>query len=726
MAIMSIPSELLGASASHMLAPSSPADERTRVLKHADTFAVFDHYGDIRPGGLGEQGLYHDGTRFLSCLLLLLHGRRPFFLNSTVRDENDQLTVSLTNPDLIEDGRVRLTLGTVHLALRRFLWQGVSYQQLRVMNHASESVNIAVSLRFGADFADIFEVRGMRRNVRGLDLPVGIEKERLVFAYEGLDGIVRRTVLQFDPGPSELAASHARFDLSLAPKQEATLHLSVACELGSAKTIRNSFEEARAQAHAEIERAIAWSCHVRASSGPFNTLLHRAESDLLMMTTKLPTGPYPYAGLPWFNTPFGRDGIITALECLWLRPDLARGVLAYLAATQATEVIPAQDAEPGKIVHETRRGEMAKMKEMPFGQYYGSVDATPLFVLLAGAYYDRTGDRTFVESIWPNIEAALRWIECDGDRDGDGFVEYQRHSSDGLLHQGWKDSDDAIFHADGSSAMGPIALCEVQGYVYAALRAAATIASELGHSERSLQLARQAAALKEMFEHTFWCEELSSYALALDGNKRPCRVRTSNPGHCLYTEIASPEHARCLAHTLFAPESYSGWGIRTLATCENRYNPMGYHVGCVWPHDNALIAQGLARYGHTEKSLRILTGLFDAALKFELNRLPELFCGFPRVPDEGPVPYPLACSPQAWSAASVFMLVQACLGLTINGVEGEICFTRPELPVGLGELRIHNLKVAESTVDLLLVRHEHNVSVNVLRREGDVRIVVEQ
>jgi glycogen debranching enzyme len=708
----------------HILAASSLADERTRVLKHGDTFAVFDHYGDMKPGGLGEEGLYHEGTRFLSCLVLELEGGRPFFLSSTVGGANDQLAVALTNPDLLRDGQVRLPLGSLHLAWKKFLWRGVCHQQLRIKNYAPEPLETAISLHFEADFADIFEVRGMQRKSHGQRLAPEVTGDGVTLGYRGLDNVVRRTRIQFDSPPALLTASTARLDLSLRPGQEAAFFVRIACERAGAVAPPVSFDEARSQAQADLERYSAWSCHVRTSNGLVNAWVNRAASDLHMMTTELPTGPYPYAGVPWFNTPFGRDGIITALECLWLRPGLARGVLAYLAATQATEVIPEQDAEPGKILHETRNGEMAALREMPFGRYYGSVDATPLFVLLAGAYYERSGDRAFVESLWPSVEAALRWIDRYGDRDGDGFVEYQRQSASGLLHQGWKDSDDAIFHADGLPARGPIALCEVQGYVYAARKAGASLAAVTGRAQRAAELARQARELQERFEQAFWCEDLSSYALALDGEKRPCRVRASNPGHCLFTGIADPQRAQRVAATLLGPESFSGWGVRTVAACEICYNPMSYHAGSVWPHDNALIAQGLSRYGLTEKSLHIWNGLFTAGMHFESQRMPELFCGFPQEAGEGPVLYPVACAPQAWSAASVFLLLQACLGLEISAPQSRISFLRPQLPPALGELRIHNLKLAEATVDLLLLRHADDVGVNVLRREGNVQIVV--
>ena len=698
--------------------------DRTRVLKHGDTFAVFDHCGDITRGGLGEQGLYHHGTRHLSRFRLDLDGRPPFLLSSTARDENDQLAVALTNFDVVQNGEARVPLGTLHLALKKFLWDGTCYQQLRIKNHGLESVAGSVDLHFAADYSDVFELGGKRRMARGEDLSAEVTADRVVLGYRGLDDLLRRTILAFAPAPTMLTASTATFRFCLPPQDELLLQAAVACERGSSVARLLLFEDARSESECEFGRYRAWSCHFRTSNGQINAWVDRAVSDLHMMTTALPTGPYPYAGVPWLNTPFGRDGIITALECLWLRPGLARGVLGFLASTQATRLIPEEDAEPGKILHESRGGEMATLREVPFGRYYGSVDATPLFVLLAGAYYERTGDRDFIKTLWPNIEAALAWIDRHGDRDDDGFVEYQRQSSDGLLHQGWKDSDHAVFHADGSLAEGPIALCEVQGYVYAARRAAATIALLLGRAERAAELTRQAEALRNRFEAMFWCEDLSTYALALDGQKRPCRVRTSNAGQCLFTGIVHPERATRLARTLLGPDSFSGWGVRTLAAGEARYNPMSYHNGSVWPHDNALIAHGLARYGLGDLALQIWTGQFEAGMYFDLHRVPELFCGFPQDPGEGPITYPVACAPQAWSAASVFLLFQACLGLTIDGLERRVYLTRPRLPASLDELRIHNLEVGDATVDLLLRRHEHDVGVNVLRADGDVQLMV--
>ena len=700
------------------------ADVSTRVLKQGDTFAVFDHAGDIKPEGLGEEGLYHEGTRYLSRLVLTLAGGRPLFLSSTVREDNDVLTADLTNPDIFRSGAIAIPRGTLHFFRSKFLWQGACYECLRLKNYGLESIEASFTVHYAADFADIFEVRGTRRKRIGRNLGATVEGSAAILAYEGLDGVVRRTRLEFAPGPAALTASEARFHAALPPREEVAFYLVVRCERGRTAAPRWLFDKALVAAAEAAAADRDRVCTVRSSNEQFNDWVIRSAADLHMMTTRTPQGPYPYAGVPWFSTPFGRDGLITAFECLWFNPRLARGVLAYLAATQADYVSPEQDAEPGKILHETRDGEMAALGEIPFGRYYGSVDSTPLFLMLAGAYYERTGDAAFAESIWPNLERALTWIDTYGDRDGDGFVEYLRTSPQGLLQQGWKDSHDSISHADGTLARGPIALCEVQGYVFAGKLAMAAVATALGKAEMAARLYEQARVLQKRFEEAFWCEDLSTYALALDGAKRQCRVRSSNAGHCLFTGIAQPEHAVRTAETLLRPESSAGWGVRTLAATEVRYNPMSYHNGSVWPHDNALIAYGMARYGLKQSVLQVLRGLFDASLFVDLHRMPELYCGFERRPGEGPTLYPVACAPQAWSAGAVFLLLQACLGLSIRGAERRISFEYPLLPESLKEVRIRNLNVNGSSVDLLLLRHGEDVGINVARRDGDVRIMM--
>jgi len=711
--------------AQHILVNAERTGERVRSLKYADTFAVFDHYGDIRPLETGEEGLYYDGTRFLSCLTLELDGSRPLLLGSTVRDDNDQLIVTLTNPDLFLGDELHLPANSLHISRKIFLFEAVCYEEIRLENYAFETADTVLTLRFASDYMDIYEVRGMSRKERGLDLIPDVDGNEVNLHYEGLDAELRSTKITFSPQPTEISKSNAEFRVELKSRETLTILVTIVCK----RAFRNQtalfeIDKARAFVLAEIDQEKALSCWLQSSNGQFNAWVNRALSDLHMMITPLPTGPYPYAGVPWFNTPFGRDGIITAWECLWMRPDLAKGVLAYLAATQATEVIPEQDAEPGKILHETRSGEMATLKEMPFGRYYGSVDATPLFIALAGAYYERTGDINFIESIWPNVCAALQWMSSYGDKDGDGFLEYERSSADGLIHQGWKDADDAIFHRDGSHVQGAIALCEVQGYAYAAYRAAATLAEMLGYNTDSVRFVEQAETLRMRFNEEFWCEEISTYAIALDGEKRRCCVVASNAGQCLFTGIATPERAARVVETLLSKESYSGWGIRTVSSSESRFNPMAYHNGSVWPHDNALIAYGMAKYGLAQQANRIFKGVFEAAMYFDLHRMPELFCGFAQEIGEGPVLYPVACAPQAWSAASVFLLFQSCLGIQIDGIKRQVMLLRPTLPDFLNEVRIMNLQVGDAAVDLDVTRHGEDVSVTVRRNRNNIAVVL--
>jgi glycogen debranching enzyme len=658
--------------------------------------------------------------------MILRFGRvEPLYLSSTVKEDNALLTVDLTNLDIREGESIVVPRGTLHVFRGVFLWDAVCHQQIRVRNYGSARVTSSFSLRFDADFADIFEVRGMHRARRGKVQPPAVTHDSVVLSYLGLDGVRRRTRITFTPAPRLLTATDAHFVATLDPQQEATIHVAVSCESGDREPPKAlAYELALERAEALLRKSRAKSCDFYTSNVEFNDWVNRSLADLDMMLSETPEGLYPYAGVPWFSTPFGRDGIITALQTLWVNPDIARGVLRYLAATQADSTVPEQDAEPGKILHETRRGEMAALGEIPFGRYYGSVDSTPLFVMLAGAYHERTADRAFAEMIWPHVERALRWIDTDGDRDGDGFVEYFRMSPDGLAQQGWKDSQDSVFHANGELARGPIALCEVQGYVYAAKRGAARLAVSLGRVDMADELARQAETLRKRFEEAFWCEELDTYALALDGEKRPCLVRSSNPGHCLYTGIASPERAARVARVLLEPTSFSGWGVRTIAAGEARYNPMSYHNGSVWPHDNAMIAAGLGRYRLKDGALKLLTAMFDTSLFIELHRMPELFCGFPRRPGEGPTLYPVACSPQSWAAGSVFQLLQACLGLRIEAAIGRVCLDYPVLPEFLHEVRIQGIRVGSGSVDLCLRRVGDDVGVNVLNRTGSVEVVV--
>lgn len=715
----------------YILSTSSRIDDRTRVLKEGDTFAVFDRYGDIEQFGAGELGIYHQDTRFLSRITLKIDGGRPLLLSSTIKDNNATLVVDSMNPDIRLEGQDELIhRGILHLFRSKFLWNAACYERIRIHNHGRLPVKIHFSLLYDADFADIFEVRGTARCSRGRKLPPKLNSDTIVFMYEGLDKRIRQTRIVFYPQPRALSGTEALYDLELGPGDEKEYQCAVFCELGGTNIWQRSagltsrYGEASREAEDARDAMRANRPVIATSNGQFNNWMGRSIADLDMMTTRTQYGPYPYAGVPWFCTAFGRDGIITALEVLSFYPELARGVLSYLAALQSEDDSPDKDAEPGKILHETRSGEMATLGEVPYECYYGSVDSTPLFIILAEAYYQRTGDRSFAESLWPHIERSLNWIEQYGDRDGDGFVEYSRRSVNGLTQQGWRDSEDSVFHDDGTAAQGPIALCEVQGYVFAAKVAAGHIAAALGHDAKARQLDQDARILRRKFEASFWCDDLGTYALALDGDKKPARVRASSAGHCLFSGIASDDHARRVASILASDKFFSGWGVRTVATSEPLYNPMSYHNGSVWPHDNALIAAGLARYEFKDKAIMILAGLLDATVFFDQHRLPELFCGFRKRTGQAPTLYPVACAPQAWASGAIFLLLQSCLGLSVLGSERKIVFANPHLPSSLQQVSIRNLRVQDATIDILATRHEGDVGINVMRRDGHIDIIV--
>jgi glycogen debranching enzyme len=708
----------------YILATSSPADERRRVLKHNETFAMFDRFGDIQPIGLGEEGIYHGDTCFLSQQELLIDGVRPMFLNSTVKDDNGLFIIELMNPDLHPDGKDAIPKGILHIFRAKLLWNNACFEHVRIVNFGLDRVETQLEMQFGADYKDIFEVRGFDRAGRGEYMEPRVTDSELVLGYRGLDEAVRKTHIRFDPMPESLSARRAEFMIDLPPKGEAHFYMTIGCEQeGSFRFEPADYFSAFTQLNQAVKSHLESGCKIVSSDPLFNSWLDRSTADLVMLTTTLKEGNYPYAGLPWYSTTFGRDGILTAWEYLWIDPGLAKGVLGFLAATQATEHDPARDAEPGKILHEARNGELAELDEIPFRRYYGTVDATPLFIGLAGAYYERTGDLSFVRSIWGNVKAALQWIDEYGDRDRDGFVEYARYTESGLAQQGWKDSHDSVFHKDGRLAEAPIALCEVQGYVYDAKLRAARLAKLLDEPALAKELEHAAALLKKNFNEAFWCDEIGTYALALDGKKQQCAVPSSNAGHALWSRIATPERAGRIANQLLSEDFYCGWGIRTIPKKESRYNPMAYHNGSVWPHDNAIIATGMARYGFTSKAMAVFSGLRDVSLYMDQHRMPELFCGFEKRPDEGPTLYPVACSPQAWAAASVFYLLQACLGLSFDPHKREIHFRNPQLPPFLQTVEIRDLSIGGGTVDLMLQRYPNSVGINVLRKDREIRVV---
>jgi glycogen debranching enzyme len=708
----------------YILASAETPRETELVIKSDDVFGVFDRFGDVDCTERRSDGVYYLGTRFLSKSQLRFAGSRPLLLSSTVRRDNVVLAVDLTNPDLhLPDNELFLPRGSFHIYRSQFLWKDVLYQRIQVKNFSGEGIEVRLNLVFAADFADIFEVRGTPRAHSGTIMPPRRDDDTLRLEYHGLDGVRRRTIIRCPTHPKSLTAEGVTWVEELQPGSDTSLEVSIAFERESESVDTQDYDSCLAKATARFDEN-ASECSIWTSNEQFNAWLRRSEADLRMLSTQMVDGIYPYAGIPWFATPFGRDGILTALECLWMNPTLAQGVLRYLTRTQARTSSSRQDAEPGKIIHEARECEMAVLGEVPFGRYYGSVDATPLYLLLASEYFRRTEDKALIQEIWPALKRALDWVNSDGDADRDGFVEYNRRSERGLVQQGWKDSSDSVFHKDGTLAKPAIALAEVQAYVYAAKLGLSRVAVALRYHEDAEKLLSEAKRLQMQFEECFWSPSLETYVIALDGEKTQCEVRSSNAGHALFCGIAGEERARTLARGFLTERFHSGWGIRTIAEGEARYNPMSYHNGSIWPHDNAVIAAGMSRYGFTELAAQVLAGLFQAAASLELWRLPELFCGFRRGVGKMPTWYPTACSPQAWSAASAFLLLQASIGLSIDAFSRSVTLQYPVLPDFLETVYLRNLKVNDASLDLRLFRSGSSVAATVERRTGEVDVIV--
>ncbi len=714
----------------------------TLVLKHDRLFLLSDAFGDVKTDQRGL-GLYTGDTRVLSRLELRLDGHRPLVLR-TGTGAGYRSTIQMTNPDLarnpLEKGDrtemlARQSLGIVR---ERSVADGLD-EQVRIHNYTMHPERCVLTLALDADFADIFEVRGVRRPARGQRSPATVDTHGVSFEYRGLDGRTRRTRVQVsEPGTRmETPAEHARpeepgvvlaFDWTIPPGGDRSLGVRVTSSVDEGPATRQAHAHSMATSDPEAAHR-AWhgtSTSVTSSHAAAERAFRRSMSDLRLL---IDPGPgdgerYVAAGIPWYDTLFGRDSIITSLQLLSIRPQVASDTLSVLARLQATTSDDWRDAEPGKILHELRTGEMALAHEIPHTPYYGSVDSTPLFLVLLAAYERWTADMALVDRLWPAALAALDWIDRYGDSDGDGFVEYLRRSDQGLINQGWKDSADAIRWADGRLAEGSIALAEVQGYVYRARMGMARLARRRGETDLAGRLEGAAAELRERFEAAFWLEGAGTYAVALDGDKRAVDAVTSNAGHVLWSGLASAERAAGVAASLMGPDMFSGWGIRTLSAAMAGYNPISYHIGSIWPHDNAICAAGLWRYGFGEEASRVAAALLEATQYFRDARLPELFCGFDRTSSPYPVPYPVACSPQAWAAGATFQLLEAMLGLEPDAASHELQLRDPMLPAWLPEVRLHNLVVGDAVVDLLVRRSDGSTGVEVLRRSGDLDVVV--
>lgn len=710
----------------YILADSSFADNRNIILKQGDSFGIFDRFGDIYPAGKTHFGLFHEGTRFLSQLEFTLANKKPLLLSANLREENEILTVDLTNADYRDNIHNKtIEHGTLHVLRKKFIYDKSYYERFRIRNYGNRNLKFSISLGFDNDFADIFEIRGMTRDSRGEMQEKKSTGETLELEYKGLDGVVRKTIIRLECDSFiSFNGNLLEFELELAPRQLAVFYLSIGFEINGETPASLSFDEARERLLSGIRESKGDSCTFFSNNDQFNSWIEGSLSDLYTLITQTEHGLYPYAGIPWYSTAFGRDGIITALMCLWMDPIITKGVLKFLAATQAREHNDFQDAEPGKIFHEMRKGEMAATKEIPFEMYYGTIDATMLFVILAGEYLKRTNDLKTIKEIWPNIKAAIHWINEYGDIDKDGLIEYRKKSENGLDNQGWKDSFDSIFYKEGDLAKLPIALAEVQAYTYDAKMKAHFMAIDMEEMEFAEEMIKEAEELKEKFNRLFWSRENNIFVIALDGDKKQCDIKSTNAGQCLFSQIADPAKAAITIRTLLDEDMFSGWGIRTISANEVNYNPMSYHNGSIWPHDNALIAFGMQRYGDKQGVNKIFQGMMDTSLYIEDKRLPELFCGFKRRPAEGPTAYPVACSPQAWAVASVFMMIQSCLGIEIDARNNLLCFNNPSLPDFLDYIEIKDLRIKTGKIDFIAEKNQGSVAIKVMKKTCDINVIV--
>jgi glycogen debranching enzyme len=696
-----------------------------QVIKHDRSFFLSDRHGDVPKGNTAALGLYHKDTRFLSRLELSLNRIRPLLLHSSTERNYSQM-VEVVFPFSAVDPQGFEHNENITLSRHRVLGDAL-LERLKVSNFGRRNRSIRITLRFEADFLDVFEVRGLERAAHGQMQEPRVSNNAVALSHRGLDGVARTTTLRFSPQPSELTGSRAEFEFTLGPKESMDIGVEIVPQVGSASLPRRSLEDMRGGLEREYSRWRKRCTRFRTSNQQLSRFLDRAVLDLRMLMSVGEDGvPWIDAGVPWYSTLFGRDSLITAYQCLGVNPELAWSVLRGLAAQQGKEQDEEREEEPGKILHEVRVGEMAGAGEIPHTPYFGSIDSTPLWVVLLSYAYLWTADLDSVRELWPNALAALEWIDTFGDRDGDGYVEYEKRAPRGLDNQGWKDSHDAVVHPDRTKAKAPIALVEVQGYVYDAKRRMGWLARTLGDNELADRLEREAEELKERFNRDFWMEKESFYGLALDGEKNLVPTITSNPGHCLWSGIVDAERSTRVARRLMGSGLSSGWGIRTLAARQDAYDPIGYHTGSIWPHDNALIAHGLKMSGFDRESMQVIDQLSLAGAYFPLARYPELFCGFS--PNDVPLPveYPVACRPQAWASGAPLLMIRSYAGMVADAPNNKLYISRPSLPSWLEEAEIQGMRVGAARVDLALSQRGGATSIQVPRKEGELEILILQ
>ena len=704
--------------------PAIPCDRETPVsdaltLKHDRLFLLIDQHGNVAPAGNCSLGLFDEDTRILSHYELQAAGSPPAKLSTQViQPYYSQIDLTVTDHEF--GGNSWDPKHAIYLR-RELLLEDALVERLTLTNFLIRPIDYWVHLFIGCDFADIFEVRGWKREQRGDFLAPIVEPAAIHFGYRGRDGRVVGSAIRFRDSPDTIDARGARWAFRLMPGSPVELEWTIGSAAPRGRS-RVGADGALDQCRPRLTSAYdAWRLECsRWTSGveTFDATITRAVDDLRSLYIGADGDAVISAGIPWYSTVFGRDSVITSLETLSVNPRIALDTLRYLARHQGTKENAYTEEQPGKIMHELRRGEMARSGEIPHVPYYGTIDATPLWLVLLHETWRWTGDDSLVRELLPNARRALEWIDRYGDIDGDGLVEYARTSERGLVNQGWKDSGDGVPFPDGRLPVPPIALVEVQGYVYDAKLRAAAMFAQLGEHDTAQRLASEAEQLRRRVLDAFWLDELGTFALALDGEKRAVPTVTSNAGHLLWSRLPDPARARRVVETLLAPDMFCGWGIRTLSARHPVFNPMSYHNGSVWPHDNALVVMGLSHYGLGPNALPVVVAAQDAAAGASLNRLPELYCGMERAGAPRPVQYPVSCSPQAWASGALFMMLQAVLGILPDAPGGAVHIRNPVLPTQLGELTITNLRVGTSRVSLHFERHASRTLVNVLAVES--------